>query len=655
MSAVPASRCARAAPALTIALAVAFAVHRIEDFDVWYHLAAGRLMTETWQWPRANMFAFTAPAHPWINLHWVFQLLLHGAYRLGGANGCIALAATLVAATAGALYLLARTWLPPVAAALLLAVALVIASPRFVPRPELVSFLLFAVYLGVLEGHPANGRAIYALVPLQVLWTNSQGIFAIGLALIGCYWVGATLAFLPLPRGWKEESALSGPAWGRLTLVLVLAVAACLLNPYGLTGARFPLELLPRVTGASLFSTRIGEFRGPFESGYALPLAYTWAVLMAAAGLAFLANVRRLHLGRLLAALAFAWLSAQAIRNLAFFAWIAVPAIAANAGALLGRASHGRRGHEPIPSSAGMASRRRDMPPRRAGMPALVVRAAEGATLAAIALLAGAVVTNQLSRFLGTEREFGLGISPARFPAQAVAFAEEVGISGRGFNCLAMGGYLTWTRYPAAQVFVDGRLEAFPEAVFRQYFNVMDDPKRWPELARLYAVDYVLLYHAWPNRLPLVTYLAAGHGWTLVYYDEIASIFLPEDEAHRPMRERAAQAFAERLAQRAREPAPPVPSSLQRAIHVPVAETWRQRSYGSFLRSIGLYDEAIRAYERALALDPDEGEARFALGLSHWYAGNRPAAIREWRDLLRRDPGNERARRALAGAQGGGG
>jgi len=72
-----------------------------------------------------------------------------------------------------------------------------------VPRPELLSFLYFAIYLVLLEGMPRNGRAIYWLVPLQILWVNTQGIFAVGLVLIGCYWAGSTLAFLPLPRGWR--------------------------------------------------------------------------------------------------------------------------------------------------------------------------------------------------------------------------------------------------------------------------------------------------------------------------------------------------------------------------------------------------------------------------------------------------------------------
>jgi hypothetical protein len=462
------------------------------------------------------------------------------------------------------------------------------------------------------------------LVPLQVLWANTQGIFAVGLALMGCYWLGATLAFLPVPRGWKEVSGLSLPDWRRLTIVLGLATLGCLLNPWGVEGALFPFQLLPRVTGNSLFSSRIGEFRAPLRSGYAPPLVYTWVVMLAVSGLAFVANFRRWHLGRLLALVAFGYLSTQSLRNLAFFGWMAVPAIAANLGPFL-------------------AVRR---------LPARLTTSLAVASLAAIVVLIGAVATNQLSRVMSIEREFGFGVSRARFPDQAIAFAERTGITGRAFNCLAMGGYLAWNR-PRDAVFVDGRLEAFPEDVFRSYFRVMDDPASWPQLAAPYALDYALLYHGWSNRYGLAKYLSRGRGWALVYYDEIASIFVPDDEAHRAMRERALTAFAEIRKARQEAPEPAPPSSLARALSVPVAETWRQRSFGDYLRQIGAPGDAVSAFKRSLVLDPDQVEARFALGFAYWDSGRREDAIREWRELLRRHPENAQVKQVLMRAGGG--
>lgn len=619
----PTSRWRWIAPASVALLAIVFALHRIEDFDVWFHLAAGRLMLATGTWPSTNAFSLTAPEYPWVDLHWIFQLLLYGAWAIGGLSGTVVLVAALMMITALVLYGLAQRWVPPMFAAFLLAVALTVSSPRFEPRPETMSFLYFAIYLVLLEGYPRNGRAIYWLVPLQILWVNTQGIFAVGIALIGCYWVGATLAFLPLPRGWREETAVSFADWRRLAIVLVLATLGCLLNPWGVDGALFPFQLLPRVTGNSLFSSRIGEFRAPLSSGYAPPLVYTWVALLVATGASFLLNVRRWHLGRLLAALAFGLLSTQSLRNMSFAGWIAVPAIAANLGPVL----------------------------ERWRLPGWVRTGLATAALAAIVLLSGAVATNYSSRVMETQREFGLGVSSVRFPADAIAFIERAGITGRSFNCLAMGGYLTWMR-PKDAVFVDGRLEAFPEAVFRRYFTIMDQPEAWPQMIGPYTLDYALLYHAWSNRIPLVRYLALDHGWTLVYYDEIASVFVPSDDAHREMRERAFAAFADVRAARASTPDPEPPSTLSRALAFPVGEAWRQQAYGRILRNFAFPDEAARAYRRSLALDPDQIDARLNLGFAYWELQQRDAAIRQWREVLRRDPNNPRIHKVLADATG---
>jgi hypothetical protein len=377
------------------------------------------------------------------------------------------------------------------------------------------------------------------------------------------------------------------------------------------------------VTGNSLFSSRIGEFRAPLDSGYALPLVYTWLALLVASGLSFLINAGRWHLGRVLAVVAFGVLSTQSLRNVAFFGWMAVPAIAANVGPLLERWR--------VPSRV------------RGGLAV--------ATLAGIVLLAGSVVTNRFSHAMAIEREFGFGVSRARFSEEAVAFADRVGITGRAFNCLAMGGYLIWSR-PRDAVFVDGRLEAFPEEVFRSYFQVMDEPGAWSKTVGPYALDYALLYHGWSNRLPLVNYLAKDHGWTLVYFDEIASIFIPTDDEHRAMRERALRAFADVRAARQRMPDSAPPSAFARAVSVPVAEIWRQRSYGNLLRSLGFPGEAVTAYQRSLALDPDQIDARFSLGFAYWSSDQRDAAIWEWREVLRRDPGNERVQQVLSRATG---
>ena len=623
---------------LIAALAIAFALTPLEDPDTWFHLAGGRFMWETGRWPVTNAFSFAVPDYPWIDLHWMFQLALYAAYRAGGVNGCIALAIALVLATTAFVYATAARLAPPVVVAPVLALALAIASPRFVPRPELVSFVLLGAYLWLLERRPF-GKHLYLLVPLQVLWVNSHGLFAVGLVLIGCYWLGATLAFLPLPRGWRQESGCTPREWRHLTAALALAAAACVLNPYGVRGVLFPLLLLPKVTGASIFSMRIAELLPPFISGYARELTWGWVGLLAAAALSFLLNAGRWHLGRLLAVAAFGVLSTQTLRNMSIFAWIAVPAIAGNLGALVSRRANA------VPSRA---ARRRGaaMPSGHSGPGR---RLAEGAVAGVLALLLASVVTNHFALALGLKKKLGAGVS-GFVPIHTLEFVRDIGIAGRPFNCMVAGGLMAWELFPGQQVFVDGRTEAYPEALFATYFHTIDAPASWPDIAARYQFDYAVLEHRSVDRWPLARYLAAGHGWTLVYYDESAAVFVPLDEAHRAVRERAERAFAETLAQRRQQPFPPAPGFFRRQLAIPVEDMQLQIGYGDFLRFLGKYAEAARAYQRVLLITPDDPDVRLSLGAAYWYGGDRDQAVSEWREILRRDPSFERARSALAEA-----
>jgi tetratricopeptide (TPR) repeat protein len=212
-----------------------------------------------------------------------------------------------------------------------------------------------------------------------------------------------------------------------------------------------------------------------------------------------------------------------------------------------------------------------------------------------------------------------------------------------------MGGFLAWYR-PAGGVFVDGRLEAFPEHLLRTYFGVMDDPRAWPGLDATFGFDYAFLLHLWPNRLPLAAALARGRGWQLVYYDAITSIFVPAGDAHREVRERAQRVFAERAAR------PLDGGSALSPLVVPVADVARMRALGSFVAALGDRPKAIQAFQRTLALDPDANDARYALGVAYWETGDRAAALREWQEVVRRErsgPLAEHAQRAIAQTRGG--
>ena len=72
----------------------------------------------------------------------------------------------------------------PVVTAMALALMLLVAADRIMPRPELPSFVLLAGVLALLERFGRKGDGwIWAVVPLQLVWVNLHGLFALGIAV----------------------------------------------------------------------------------------------------------------------------------------------------------------------------------------------------------------------------------------------------------------------------------------------------------------------------------------------------------------------------------------------------------------------------------------------------------------------------------------
>ena len=77
---------------------------------------------------------------------------------------------------------------------------------------------------------------------------------------------------------------------------------------------------------------------------------------------------------------------------------------------------------------------------------------------------------------------------------------------GRIFTRFAWGEYLGWSLAPRYTVFMDGRIEIFPDEVWEQYSAVTRGRGDWEEILAHYGVDCLLLdtagYHH--DLLPLV-------------------------------------------------------------------------------------------------------------------------------------------------------
>jgi hypothetical protein len=253
------------------ACAFALGCRELFDADVWWHLKAGQWIWAQGKVPSYDPFSFASTDRPWIDLHWLFQLVLAAAFAVDGIRGVILLASGVCAAVLLVCleardrrwpsWLVATCWLP----------ALLAMSQRFVPRPEVFSLLGVAVYLSVLLRSERSPKLLWALPGVQLLWVNMHGLFILGPLILGAYWLGAIATSIgkcgPASRSRDRSGGSLGHArggrrwWAHLGAVTGAIGVACLANPYGLRGTLFPLELLPKITvWGGVYKSYIAEY-----------------------------------------------------------------------------------------------------------------------------------------------------------------------------------------------------------------------------------------------------------------------------------------------------------------------------------------------------------------------------------------------------------
>src|SRR5262245_10266071 len=79
-------------------LLVAFAVRYLSDTDLGYQLRGGQWMFEQHRFLSKDVFTYTRSSADYVDLHWLYQLLVYGTYRIGGYGSLTLLSVALVGA-----------------------------------------------------------------------------------------------------------------------------------------------------------------------------------------------------------------------------------------------------------------------------------------------------------------------------------------------------------------------------------------------------------------------------------------------------------------------------------------------------------------------------------------------------------------------------
>ncbi len=117
---------------------------------------------------------------------------------------------------------------------------------------------------------------------------------------------------------------------------------------------------------------------------------------------------------------------------------------------------------------------------------------------------------------------FNLKVSLEEYPTKAIQFIKEKNITGNMYNDYGFGPFILFNLYPEYKVFIDTRAEVYGEKMIKDYYYIRYALENWEKLAENYDISFFIIQHEQEIENALYT----SENWKLVYYDEIASIYV---------------------------------------------------------------------------------------------------------------------------------
>lgn len=474
----------------------AFLIHEVYSLDAWWQVAIGRDILESLSIPRVDRYAAAALGRPYHDSHWLFQVVLALFHR---AIGMVGVQLAMIAAWSAALAICwksARRWVSAPLASLLLFLASMASVERFLPRPEILTFVGIAAFYYILQqGQHRRPGGLGLLSLIQILWANSHGLFVIGPFMVGCYWLAALTSRL---RGPEPDFVPSSRA-------LACVLGATLVTPFPFGGWRYAWLLFRESGGGGPdVMESLGELSETFGvAASSSPAFWFYLILLVlAVGLGLRSSWRRQFSPRLLIVAGLALASLTGRRNVVLFVLVAAPFVAE----ALGRPGFAR-------------------PPARAWAIALAVLTAAYAVYP----LSGAFYLQ-----MEIPARWGFGVTPSFFPHGLPAYLERIGFRGQVLNSNTLGGFYLYHGYPERLPLTDGRWETYDAQELETVLADSRDGSSWEGLIPRYDIRGLLLAHSSPEASAILPTLGSTPGWRLVYLDQAASFWLSGGGADLP-------------------------------------------------------------------------------------------------------------------------
>ncbi len=479
-------------------LIFSIATAEIHSFDVFWQLQSGRYIVQTKSFIYQDIFTLAAEA-PRFEHCWLHDVILYLAYLIGGYTSLSVLKGLVLGGTA--LVLVAAAWVRGAAwpSILLLLTPFLLSRGGWLARPQIWTFLLFAVFVLILERHrKSGGREIFLLFPLMILWVNLHAGAILAVPILVAYLVGegGSLAI--------KWSTLPAGAYKKIWIAGGLVLLAFLFTPY--TGEFFDTLFSAHKLGAGGVDAA-GRSLTPITQMFNMdwrPTTFAndpyFYYAMAVAGVLMLLGWRRLSLTDLCLMGGLALMGLKLSRHTSFFflGMVAILPIYADAVA------------EGL--TARFQNRFRQI-------------------LRGIATIGAAAIFVYFA--LPAYETYGLfrtGLRSWHYPMEAAEFVREHQLPPNMYNTYDWGGYLAWILYPEYQVFWDGRQDS-PE-MFNYGWRIMSGHPGWEGVLDKFGVKTIVSKACTVDsgqHYPLLDQLRESSQWALVFADESSLVFVRRD------------------------------------------------------------------------------------------------------------------------------
>jgi hypothetical protein len=488
------------APALIF---IAACLDRQYQTDFWHHLARGQQIIRLHHLLDIDVFTFTVAGSQLRDANWLTQVIYWRLFSWGGLNCVQVVNAGLLALTL--LVLVRICWKVQSSsriAAMVGAAVFLGLTPFALIRPQTGSFLLFVLLLGVLMSRQRRPGAIWLSAPIMALWANVHGGFAIGLVLVGTFFLSAIVrAFVPLPIGRSPlatDRVTDRADAIRLLLLLALCVAATFINPYGWTIYQYAATVTARASGRG-----IEEWLPPTLGSAGGWVLLLWFLALSVSGIL----ARRCPTLLQVCLLAcFVPLACRSVRMVPWVLLATAPMMAEFAAAMMKQRAR-------MPQVAVLLDLCRQAPldaqvceysdpwhpeRERPTNEEFTPRPSLSAAVLLIFLLVAAI--GSLPWLAHFNPLFGTVRSAHRVEDDLRVAASEMATIGAGrvFTRLEWGDYLSFAAHGENPVFCDGRIELYPDPIWKQYIQISAGRADAQGILDHWAVDYLLLdaqYH----------------------------------------------------------------------------------------------------------------------------------------------------------------